>query len=295
MISATGDIEPNSGQPSGTVNVTGNNITLTSSAGGVGSQSAQLVISTNGTPQAGGGTLPGVVNVSALSDIGLKQDTGDLVVGSISSVGGNVYVNVTNGDLLDSSGLTPASVLSEAQIEQVWANLQLLNSAYTTSANPTVAAFENQVDFNYLQYFELLENGTVQNSVYSLNPTPASLQLFSPETYEELETEGINTSTLTQQQIDADIEAYAAKLYQSTVAFLNANVANWQTSPDYRFITQTGSTTGGSAVVTGLNTAGLFDGMSVTGEGIPAGTTIMRIGSGQVTLSARSSRARAQI
>ncbi len=280
VISATGDIVPSTSGPGG---ITGNNITLTSTAGGVGTQLAPIKISANGTPQAGGGTVPGVVNVSALNDIGLQQSSGDLVVGSISSSSGNVYVNVTNGGLFDSSALTPASVLNDAQIEQVWNNLQLLNLSYTTSANPTVAAFENQVDFNYLQYFELLENGTVQNGVFSLNPTQASLQLFSPQTSASLEANGQDGSDPCPEQI----ETYAADLYQSTVAFLNANVANWQTSPDFQFSTQTASTTVASAVVTGLNTAGLLDGMSVTGDGIPSGTTIMGIGSGQVTLSAQ--------
>ena len=279
VISATGDIVRST---SGAGGITGNNITLTSTAGGVGTQSAPIKISSNGTPQPGGGTLPGVVNVSALNDIGLEQTSGDLVVGSISSSSGNVYVDVTNGGLFDSAALTPASVLSETQIEQVWSNLQLLNLSYTTSANPTVAAFENQVDADYLQYFELLENGTVQNGVYSLNPTQASLQLFSPQTSADLEANGKDGTDPTAE----DIETYAAGLYESTVAFLNANVASWQTSPDFQFSTQTASTTVGSTVVTGLNTAGLLDGMSVTGDDIPSGTTIMSIGSGQVMLSA---------
>jgi hypothetical protein len=78
-------------------------------------------------------------------------------------------------------------------------------------------------------------------------------------------------------------------VYRDTVTFLNANVANWPTSPDFRLITQTGSTTQGSAVVAGVDTTGLFDGMSVTGEGIPTGATITDIGTGHVTLSVMAS------
>src|SRR5262249_13125486 len=112
-ITAAGDL-------SGSGTITGDNITLTSSSGGIGSVSAPLHISDNGTALANGSTLGGIINASARSDIGLEQDTGDLVVGSIFSLSGDVFVNVTQGSILDSRGATPASVLSEAQIEQGW-------------------------------------------------------------------------------------------------------------------------------------------------------------------------------
>jgi hypothetical protein len=133
VISATGDLEA----ASGSGNVTGNNITLTSSAGGVGTQSAPLRISTNGTKLANGGILGGTLTVSALHDIGLEQDSGDLSVNSVTSTAGNVFINVAHGGIYDVRGSTPASVLSDAQVQQVWDNLHLLDPSYATRANPS--------------------------------------------------------------------------------------------------------------------------------------------------------------
>ena len=295
VITATGDLQPDSSLPSGTVNVTGDNITLTSTTGAVGSQAAPLDISTHGTTALSGGTLGGVLNVSALNDIGLEQDSGDLIVGSISSLSGDVFVNVTHGSILDSRGATPASVLSQNQIQQVWNNLQLLNPAYTTSANPTVAAFENQVNFNYLQYWELLDNGTVQNGVYSLNPTPQSLQLFSPQTSAALEAEGQDGSNPT----PAQIEAYAAGLYQSTVAFLNANVADFPSGPEFQTFDANYSYTATQAQVTSLTQDSVWTqpeleyAVDATGlapvSGTPVGTTTPNVAGRNVTLDAGGS------
>jgi hypothetical protein len=222
VLSATGDLEAAPASPG---SVTGTNITLTSSAGGVGSQSAPLHVSTNGTKLANGGFLAGTLNVSALHDIGLQQDLGDLSVGSITSTAGDVFVNVINGGLFDSRGETPASVLSDAQIQQVWSNLHLLDPSYATRANPSVASFQNQVNVNYLQYWELLDNGTVQNGTYALDSTgaagAAALQLFRPRTAAAL---GVANPT------DQQIEDYAAGVYQATVKFfdINLNSLYWQ-------------------------------------------------------------------
>src|SRR5207247_1548876 len=106
------------GLPAGAAIIIGDSITLTSSDGGVGTSTAPLVIATHGTPLAGGGVQGGVVTVSALNDIGLEQDTGDLIINSISSTAGDVFVNVKGGGIFDSRGQTPAQVLSDAQIQQ---------------------------------------------------------------------------------------------------------------------------------------------------------------------------------
>src|SRR5262249_11290356 len=262
---------------------------------------------------------------------------------------GDVSVIVTNGGIFNSRGSTPASVLSEDQIKEVWNNLHLLDSSYATSANPSVASYQNQVNVNYLQYWELLHNGTVQNGTYTLNSTgdagDAALQLFRPRTAAAL---GVD------QPSNQQIENYAAGVYQETVKFFDLNYnklywslrangtvlpsgtftlnasaiatfrpqaatdlgitnptdaqvqtwadgkyqafvadqnpdRSWMNLHDFALSMQTGNTTEDSAVVTGLNTTGLFTGMSVTDAGtppaIPAGATIAHIdNSGQVTL-----------
>src|SRR5262249_18049580 len=87
VINATGDLTVPSSNAS--VNVAGNNVTITSTSGGVGLQSLPLILTANGTPGANGVT-GGVVNVHALDDIALKRLSGDLLIGAIVSSAGNV-------------------------------------------------------------------------------------------------------------------------------------------------------------------------------------------------------------
>ncbi|MHC5542902.1 hypothetical protein ACYOEI_32160, partial [Singulisphaera rosea] len=87
-IVASGDLFGSNSLPTGVINVRGNSITLTSTGGSVGAINNPLMISAQGTAQANGGTLGGVVNISAANNIQLIQQGGDLRVGQIASSGG---------------------------------------------------------------------------------------------------------------------------------------------------------------------------------------------------------------
>ena len=93
VLSATGSLDPAPGLPSGTVNVTGSNITLNSATGEVGTAAAPLVIQAYG-----------VVDVAALMDIGLTQANGNLDVDQIVSTTGDVTVDVPSGAIINASG-----------------------------------------------------------------------------------------------------------------------------------------------------------------------------------------------
>ncbi len=170
VINATGALEPDPGLPAGTENIIGNNITLTSSTGGVGSQAAPLVIAAGSAPPASG-TQGGVVNITAFDDIGIEQVGGDLLVGKIASTAnGNVYLDVPDGQVLNAHGQTAAQALSQTQIQQIAQNLQLTAlTGAQQSENQTVSAYESSVDGNYQQYWQLLQNGTVQGGTFTLN------------------------------------------------------------------------------------------------------------------------------
>ena len=133
VVTSTGNLDPASGLPAGTVNVTGDNLTLTSSQGAIGSTAA-IKIGAHGTLLANGGTNGGAVTVSALKNIDLEQDTGNLIINEITSTAGDVILDVTNGGIYDSRSQTPAQVLSQAQIEQDWSNLQLRNDDGTNTS-----------------------------------------------------------------------------------------------------------------------------------------------------------------
>ena len=313
VVTGTGDLEPAPGLPSSTVNVTGDNLTLTSSAGAIGASNALLNIDANGMLLANGGTSGGAVTASALTDVDLEQATGNLIVNTISSTAGDVFVDVTNGGIYDSRSQTPAQVLSQAQIEQVWSNLQLRNddgtrntpSSATLSGDQTIAVFENQVDVNYLQYWQLLDNGTVQNGTYSLDSTGTAgqmaLQLFRPRTVAALEAADNDTNPNDANPTDAQIEAYALGVYQQTVAFFKANLpANWMTEPDFQTFNpnyEYVATTAQETALTqnsGWTEAELTYTISATGlsaaaTGTPVGTTTPNVSGHNVTLDASGS------
>ena len=156
-------------------------------------------------------------------------------------------MNVSHGGIYDARSQTPAQTLSESQIEQVWANLQFRSddgtantpSSATLNDDHTIAVFENQVDVNYLQYWQLLDNGTVQNGVCSLNSTgPAgqtALQLFRPRTVAALEAADNNSNPADANPTDGQIEADALGVYRQTVAFFNVKLpSNWMDLPDFQ-------------------------------------------------------------
>ncbi len=220
VIRAAGSLVPvNTGAP----NVTGNNITLASQLGGIGSEAAPLVLAARPGLLANGLVSGGVVNVSALNDIGITQTGGNLLVGSIgSTAGGNVYVNVPNGTIYGAAGQTAAQALSEDQVRQIWQDLKL-TAAYGAESNvgtaPSVVRFQNQVDSQYQQYWRLRAAGTVVGDSFTLDA--GSLALYRPLAAAAL---GIA------QPSDAQVQAYASGQYQSvTTALQNLLGADWTT------------------------------------------------------------------
>ena len=162
VLTATDSLAVEPGPSNGTVNVTGNNITLTSTGGAVGTAAAPLLIQAYG-----------IVNVSALSDIGLNQQSGALQVGQIVSTTGDVTLNVPSGSIVNDSGTTWASEVDNAASQQVWTNLGLTTSSTSSSspAQQTITAFENEVNADYVAYWQLLDNGSVVNGVFALSST----------------------------------------------------------------------------------------------------------------------------
>jgi hypothetical protein len=135
-------------------------------------------------------------------------------------------VNTTvfgGGQILNANGMTWAGVVSDAQSQQVWQNLGLTNP--TADVQQAVAAFQNEVNAEYSTYWQLLDNGSVQNGVFTLNAE--SLSLFSEQA-------GLAQDPTTTTPTDAQIQAYANTLYQNTVAFFNDNLgSNWMNLPDF--------------------------------------------------------------
>ena len=205
------------------VNVTANNITLSSSDGSVGSLSQPLVISAQSTTSGNGAVTGGVVNVSAYTDVGITQSGGDLRVGLISSTGGNVLVNVPAGSIYDASAQTSAQTLSAGQVATISQTLHLTESdGATRAAQNSVTTFVNLVDVDLAAYSQLIGNGTVTNGVFTLSS--AAIALYKPFAAQAL---GIAPGAIT----DAAVSGWANGNYQAYVGvFTQAYGAGWQTA-----------------------------------------------------------------
>ena len=204
VVSANGSLTP----ASASTEIVGDSITLTTGTGSIGSVGAALKIDAHSDTAINGAAIGGVVNASAPGDINLDQVAGDMLVGAITSTGGNVALQAA-GSILDASGQTAAQTLAPSQIQAIWHSLGIENSTATETAATT--AFVNEVERYYAQYWRLLLNGSVgSDGTYTLSPS--SVALFLPDTSTALD---IPSPT------DAEVASYAAYLYAETVDFFN--------------------------------------------------------------------------
>jgi hypothetical protein len=211
VLNATGSLDAAPGMPAGTVNITGNNLTLNSATGEVGTPTAPLEIQANG-----------VVNASALLDIGMNQQSGALQVGQIISTSGDVSLDPGDSPIESASTNPWASEVDDAQSQQVWQDLSLTNPS--DAVRQTITAFQNQVTATYAAYWQLIENGSVQNGAFVLSAQGVSLFSGRAGLY-------LNIANAT----NAQVQAFANSQYQNYVAFFNQNLApNWASSTDFQ-------------------------------------------------------------
>ena len=226
--------------------IMGRNITVTVAAGGIGSSALPFNIQPNGT----GGTAGGIVNVAALGDIYIERDNGDLLVGAIISLGGDVTIGVPDGALLDAAGQTPLSVLLPSQVAAIEAALGISatgEAGAAVNAN-TVNPVQNTINGYYAQYWNLvstlLPNGSVAGTLYApgstfaLTQTAQILAVYTPLAQQAANAtaraNGLTPTTVT----TADVVAYANGLYQNIVssyapAFARYYGTSWQSLPAF--------------------------------------------------------------
>ncbi|WP_336810467.1 leukotoxin LktA family filamentous adhesin [Bosea sp. MMO-172] len=180
-VRATGSLDS---VVSGSANVVGRNITLSSETGSVGSIANPLKMRAVATLLPNGSYVDGVVNVSALGDIGIAQVSGDLRVGEIASEAGNVRIDVNAGRLVSATGQTAAQALSADQLSEVSRSLKLTSAdGAEVAAQASVASFEKQVTQSYGLYIALMRNGSVgtrtvngvSQKVFTLNDNALAL------------------------------------------------------------------------------------------------------------------------
>ena len=220
-VVATGNLLGNDNLSNKTANVSGDNVTLTSIDGSIGALNNPVILSAQGTAQTNGGTLGGVVNVTAQNNINLVQQTGDFRVGRITSIdNGSVSLSAPGGAMIDAANRPLSQTLTAPATQAIWQNLGLLDG---TAGAQAVIDFQNAVNANYQQYWNLVSSGSVESMSFSLNES--AVPLYSQQAVAAL---GIDNPSTVQ------VQAYAGDLYGQTVTFLNTNVPGWNSLPDFQ-------------------------------------------------------------
>ena len=220
VIDAAGSLLPENSSST----ITGDNITLDTTVGSIGSAAGALRIDALPDYTSGDEPIGGVVNASAPGEIVLTQTSGNLLVGEIASSGADVTLAAPNGSILDASGQTAAQTLDSTRSRR----------SGTASASRTGSAasteFDNEVVSYYNQYWDLLRDGTVVGSTYDLSPS--SVAAYTQQTATALDLADPTTT---------DVSDYAAYLYTETVDFFNDVAAPGYTPPDGRSLSGPGA------------------------------------------------------
>ncbi|HET6237314.1 MAG TPA: hypothetical protein VFE41_20495 [Acetobacteraceae bacterium] len=146
--------------------VQGGAITLTASFGEIGdSTTAEIQI---GTPQQSPG-LVDTITATAVGNVFLQQDTGNMEVNSISTTTGNVWLNVPFGSMLNANTNSTTDTRTEEQLIQgVFSDLGLTDATgYQQKLNTTLASFASAQDAEYQAYWQDIMSGATSGASFA--------------------------------------------------------------------------------------------------------------------------------
>lgn len=135
--------------------VSGGTLKLTSLAGGIGNDTIHPLVLDTPLPPGVKADINDTLTASAQSDVFLKVKSGDLRVKSITT-SGDVWVNVTNGSLIDSNNVQVRDERTYAQLKAgVWSSLQLTGgTGYQDKVDTTVVSFISSKGQDYNTYWQ---------------------------------------------------------------------------------------------------------------------------------------------
>ncbi|QIK80736.1 leukotoxin LktA family filamentous adhesin [Lysobacter sp. HDW10] len=158
------------------IDITGNNIRLTSQQGSIGSLLNPLDIVARPNYAYNGAPVGGQLNALAYGDVAIAGHGGTMWLGGAPATGGqfgiesqfgDVYLESVNGGMLDARMLSSASTVDLTRAREIWAKLHLTDG---NSSNAYAAALESRVDTAYMQYWQLNAAGALDgNGVFVFN------------------------------------------------------------------------------------------------------------------------------
>ena len=219
----------------------GNNITISTTNGSIGSASSPLSLVSPYDPFVPTGHYGNVTaNISASGDIGLTVPYGSLLVGQITSTAnGNITINVPNGNIYAAVSQTPASSLTSAQVTSIVSALNLVGGTGGDAAAgaSAITGFQTLVDSDLTTYATFLAGGTV-STTGSVTIDSTTGALFSTlATSQAVQAARANpTSTATTQytapttaQIQSAVDTLSTANGVFTLNINGSNLAGYQT------------------------------------------------------------------
>jgi hypothetical protein len=146
--------------------VLGGAMTLTATHGEIGdSTTAEIQI---GTPQQSPG-LVDTITATAVGNVFLQQDYGNMEVNSINTTSGNVWLNVPYGSMLNANTQSTTDTRTEEQLIQgVWSDLGLTDATgYQQTLNTTLASFASAQDAEYQTYWQDIMSGATTGASFA--------------------------------------------------------------------------------------------------------------------------------
>ena len=155
-------------------------INLTASGGGIGNSTTQPLLIDTPNPVGG---LTDTFTGNAQANVYLQEKTGDLRLFSLTA-GGDVWIDVPNGSLLNANTNTTTDARTEAQLAAgVWSDLGLTGAGYTQKISDTLSSFVSQKDSDYETYWTYRhmqpDDGATYNSSFVVNLTPAEYTYYT--------------------------------------------------------------------------------------------------------------------
>jgi len=182
--------------------LSGRNVTLNSSFGGLGDVSAGNTVNTS---------ISGTLTVDTRGDIALRQASGNLTVNTLTAEAGDISITVDNGRLLNAIDSGGRTAEESAYLAQVW---QRLNLTGADAGQETVKAFENQVSAKYQQY-HLIKQRLLDDSDAGFTIAPAYLEAMRTRVALQ---QGVSPASVS----DAALTAAVKAEYQGVRSFFSS-------------------------------------------------------------------------
>ncbi|KRG64873.1 hypothetical protein ABB26_05845 [Stenotrophomonas humi] len=195
-----------------TASITGGDITLYSTYGGIGSMNRPLILSANEYLRSDGTLDGGLVTAKAAESIALRDVSGDFWVKRIESSAGDVLVDAASGSIFSAAQRSASSFLSEEALASLRANLKL----YQGAGDQSIISYQSQVDASYAEYFQLRGLGSVSDGQFVAGSNAITLYRSTAEAAKGMQLD------------DAGVAAYLAERYaRLTEVFVDSFGTGW--------------------------------------------------------------------